>query len=462
MATGDDNFDAFNIGGEWVDYDLLHIEVDSGTIDTVSNLAGGSVIITSGTITVLPEVVLTAGTADIGEIDITSGTIDLVTGVTTVDEITNVAAGTVTEVENIAAGTISLVDEITNLAAGTITEIENFAAGTISLVDEITNLAAGTVTQVENLAAGTLSMLHAGTVSMINAGTLDKVLGGTLNMINAGTLDKILAGTITRLEGGTIGLITTVTTVSSVTDVVEVTNLAAGTITELESGTVSMLNAGTIDKLLGGTVTVVEGGTIELVTDVTEVANLAAGTVTEVENLAAGTISVVDAVTSVTNIAGGTIINLSREHEFVELGEMFTISDYHTLDSGGTRLVTANLGGTAIHVWYALSAKGACKVRLIEGGTTTAAATLDNYNRKRSSDTVSDTAEWICGTVLDGGTVLLQEYIAGGVGPKPSGGGSKSDNGWVFRADKETCVEIVDMSASENDVSFKANWHEDA
>jgi len=313
MATGDDSFKPIQLGGHNIDLDNLHSVCDSGTIDTVSNVAAGSIIVTAGTISEMPEVVIAAGTADIGEIDITGGTINLL------------VAGTVTEVGNIASGTIAEVTSVSNIVAGTLNEIEG-----------VTNISA---------------------------------------------LDLLKAGTVTSIGN-------------------------------------------------------VAGGTLDEVTGVT-------------------------AVAEVTNIVGGTISRcVSNLLDMVEDGEMFTVSDYHVLDSGGTRLLTANVGGTAIHAWVAVSAKGAARVRLLEGGTTTPAATASNYNRDRTSATTSDTAEWISGTTLAGGTCILDEYLSGEVGPKPSGGGSKSDNGWIFANDLETCIEVVDLSAAANNVSIKANWHE--
>jgi len=345
----------------------------------------------------MPEVVISAGTADIGEIDITGGTINLV------DEITNVAAGTVTEVENIAAGTVSLVDEITNLAAGTVTEVENLAAGTISLVDEITNLAAGTITSVENVVSGTIAEVTS--VSNVVSGTIAEVANlnaGTVSLVDE--ITNVAAGTVTSVENLAAGTITSVA------------NLAAGTITE-----VSTIAAGTIDE-------------VSTVASVTEVANLASGTISSSKDI---------------------------NHALLGDGKFFTISDHLELDSGGTRIVFLESCGTGLHAFPVVSNEGALLMRFLEGGTTTAlaAGTLSNYNRSRDNAGTSS-GVWVTGTETAGGTAILTEYINGGVGPKPVGGQDRSENGWVLGTAVETAIEVVDQSAASNHVTIKVNWHE--
>jgi len=409
MAT--DNFPAIQLGGKFIDFDNFHSICDSGTITSVSNVANGSIIVTGGTITSLPDVVLEAGTLTIGNVIVDEGTIVIGAGTISAGTLDNLASGSIV----VTAGTISAI------GAGTIT----MAAGTIS-AGTLDNLASGSIVvtagTVAMMNAGTLDTLLAGTVSMLHAGTLSNINAGTISTLNSGTIDTLLAGTISTLNSGTIDI------------------LAAGTLTNLASGSVVItagtISAGTLDNLASGSV-VITAGTIS------------AGTL---DNLASGSIVVI----------GGTITkSISETEYFVENGAMFTASDYIALASGGTRLITLGTAGagTIVHAWPIISSQGAVNIRIIEGGTTTPVGALNNFNRDRNSANVSDT-EWITGTVLTGGTVILTAYGVGGQGPKAVGGETVSERGWKFMVDTETCIEIVDASADSNVVAARINWHE--
>lgn len=177
------------------------------------------------------------------------------------------------------------------------------------------------------------------------------------------------------------------------------------------------------------------------------------GTIDTVTNVAGGTI------TEITNITGGTISSsLSFEHEKVDVGLMYNVSDYHSVASGGTRLVTLSSYGTSLHIFIKVSTSAAAKIRTIEGGTTTPAATILPYNRDRDSANVLG-CEWITGTVLAGGTVLHQDYVPGGQGPFSLGASSTDDVGWLTMTDKEFCIEVVDLSAGANVISTSVNFY---
>ena len=175
----------------------------------------------------------------------------------------------------------------------------------------------------------------------------------------------------------------------------------------------------------------------------------------------AGTVTL---VSEVSNLAAGTITSvrssMSFEHRKVDDGFMFHASDYIALASGGTRLITLGTSATEIHTYISISAKGAVLVRILEGGTTTPAGTLANYNRKRSG-TATTAIEWISGTTLAGGTLLSTRYLPGGTGPRSTGGHIGDETGWYFDNDIQTCFEIVDQSAVANPVSILIDFYEE-
>ena len=133
-----------------------------------------------------------------------------------------ITVGTITTgtIQNLVTGTINA------LAAGTITggTLQNLVSGTINA------LAAGTIT------GGTLTNLVSGTINALAAGT---ITGGTLQNLNAGTITSVA-----ELVKGTVTLVSTVTTVSNLTN--GSVNLLTGTVTRvsnvgtLESGTVQI------------------------------------------------------------------------------------------------------------------------------------------------------------------------------------------------------------------------------
>lgn len=99
----------------------------------------------------------------------------------------------------------------------------------------------GTInTQVVDLRQGTVTLSNpTGTTVTVDHGTITlSNPTGTTVQFNNGTVDLLKAGTITRVEGGTVGLVSTVTTVS---------NVSAGSVAVV-AGTVSAgtINVGTV------------------------------------------------------------------------------------------------------------------------------------------------------------------------------------------------------------------------
>jgi len=145
------------------------VQVETGTIASIGNIAGGTIgIITAGTITPSTTVrTISAGT------------------VTELTNLANLAKGTITVIPNIPGGTIGVVSSVANLAAGTVTSVGNLVGGTVGVVSSVGNLVTGTVaavTSVSNLAAGTISA-----VNNIVGGTIRNDSRPTQNILTYGT-----------------------------------------------------------------------------------------------------------------------------------------------------------------------------------------------------------------------------------------------------------------------------------
>lgn len=225
-------------------------KVQGGTINAGTTvITGGSVVLTVGTISSMPNVTLAGGTVQ----NLNGGTLGLVTSVT---EVANLAKGTITKLEGGTVGLITRVGNLGTLELGTtVMSSGTLNVGTVvnngGTVAEITNgtirVTAGTVSN--NMTSGTLNL---GTVVM-TSGTLN--VGTVVN--NGGTIAEITNGTI-RMSVGTVAAGSIVVTAGTVV-AGTLTNLGTavgmGTLTNVgqvyNAGT---LQAGTISNILGGTV----------------------------------------------------------------------------------------------------------------------------------------------------------------------------------------------------------------
>jgi len=158
------------------------VHIDSGTITSLGTAIGIGTVTNVGSITNI-------GALYGGSIVITSGTVTSLASGTTVGTIN---AGTI---DLLKAGTISMIN------AGTITSV-----GSVVGMGVVTNLTSGSV----RMTLGTLtsgSLTNVGSVVNIakvhTGGTVPNILGGTITqLLNAGTIQNILGGTV-KLDGRT-------------------------------------------------------------------------------------------------------------------------------------------------------------------------------------------------------------------------------------------------------------------
>lgn len=236
-----------DIGGDGSSGGPWDGKVQGGTINAGTTvISGGSVVLTVGTISSLPNVTLAGGTVQ----NLNAGTI------TSVTEVANLAKGTITKLEGGTVGLTTRVGNLGTLELGTVVmNSGTLNVGTVvnngGTVAEITNgtirVTAGTV--ATNMLSGTLNL---GTVNM-TSGTLN--VGTVVN--NGGTVAEITNGTI-RVSVGTVAAGSIVVTAGTVV-AGTLTNLGTavgmGTLTNVgqvyNAGT---LQAGTISNILGGTV----------------------------------------------------------------------------------------------------------------------------------------------------------------------------------------------------------------
>lgn len=183
---------------------------------TVTRVEGGSIVVTAGT------VVTTIG-------DLTGGTIDLITALTTVSTVAAIGqvhnAGTIAGLPDLPGGTVDLITavaSVSNLVKGTITKVEGGTLGEVTLVPTVTIV--GTVTGAGTLAA--VGVVH-------NAGTiaaLPDLPGGTVDLVTAVTTVTNLTNGSVAVTAGTISAITADLPGGTVDEVTSVANVAGGTV----------------------------------------------------------------------------------------------------------------------------------------------------------------------------------------------------------------------------------------
>ena len=306
-------------------------DIAGGTIDLITSVsdlgsvAAIGVIHNAGTIAELPDplgsVVVTAGTVETTIGDIAGGTIDIIT------EITNIAGGTVvTTMGDLTGGTLDLISA---LALGTVTGVDaNAAAQTANPVGVGGTDSGGTIRTVLVDAAGAMAVSGASAGTNVNIVTGTQQTLGTVGVVDnivTGTLAEVGSiGTVLGIAGGSIanvGVIHNAGTVTAVTSVTEVANLATGTVAEVTS----------VAELVKGTVT----------------------NVAQVDNVAAGTLTEVGSVGTVLGIAGGSIADVAEVHTIGTIGSITAIGAIHnagTVISDTPYSYSYNVAGTVNHV----------------------------------------------------------------------------------------------------------------
>ena len=242
--------------------------IESGTVTT-------TLALNTGTIT-------TGSLANIAKIH-DGGTVGSVIGIGTVSNIVT-TSGTVT-----GAGTVTNVGSLTNI--GTLKGVD-----LVTRIGNIGTIESGTVTTTLALNSGTITTgsltniatLHNGTV-VVPSGTV--TTGSLANIAYIHTIGTMPAISIGESTGGTLDIITRV-----------------GNLGTMELGSVvvtSLPSSGTLLNLATGT--------LAAVTTVTTVSNLTNGSVNILTGTiqSSGTTTGVGVVTSVTNLVGGTLTALA-------------------------------------------------------------------------------------------------------------------------------------------------------
>ena len=335
--------------------DLIH------TVGTISNLAGGSVVVTNGTTTISGTVPI-SGTVTSTPGNSSGGTLDLVK---TVGTVSNIGGGSIV----VTAGTVASVGTIPGIGI-----IGNVNTGSI-VVTNGTLASSGTTTGVGvvgNLNGGTLSILTNGSIVTTNGtiggkganaaatvgfpvliGGMDA--GGTtyaLKVDNSGNQQMdMAAGTLTT--GSIVVTAGTIASSGTTTGVGVVGNINGGTISIITNGTLSnsgtttgvgtVAGVGVIGNINGGTIGILTNGTLTnsgTTTGVGVVGNINGGTLGILTN---GSIVVTNgtiAAHAITNLQGGTI-------SIVTDGTLSKVTNVGTVPGVG---VVGNLNGGTLGI----------------------------------------------------------------------------------------------------------------
>lgn len=195
------------------------VQMVTGTI-TTGSIANVGQVHNAGT--------LQASTNNIGDVDIATGTVTLVSGVTTVSNLTNGSVNILTGTIQ-SSGTTTGVGVVSNLTNGSI----NVLTGTTTLVTRTGNV-------------GTLELGSVVVTSLPSSGTLLNLANGTLAVVT----------TVSNLTNGSVNLLTGTVT--------SVTNLAGGTIQSNPKPSRSIFTYGTTTTGTIGTLVAAGGGGVKI------------------------------------------------------------------------------------------------------------------------------------------------------------------------------------------------------
>lgn len=199
--------------------------------------------------------------------------------------------------------------------------------------------------------------LNAGTVTAtlaLNTGTLTTIAAGTQNTLGTvGVVNNIVTGTIAQAVifgyNGTTNIAVKTDSPGNLYTLGTVSLTSSGTILNLATGTIASLPAVSLNS--SGTILNLASGTLAAVTTVTTLSNLTNGSVNILTGTlqSSGTTTGVGVVTSITNLVGGTLFAGTTVVTAGTLSPIPTIgqSTFGTFGTTGVTLVGTIAGGTS-------------------------------------------------------------------------------------------------------------------
>lgn len=164
----------------------------------------------------------------------------------------------------------------------------------------------------------------------------------------------------------------------------------------------------------------------------------------------------------------GALVVISAEHHEIHEGETFLVS-YKSADAAPIADNGAVLFVITTHSRYAhMTARAGCggdmEAELYEGTTVTAGTgtAMTAYNKNRASTEAATVGVRRGMTVAGAGTLLENEFIAGGTGPLAVGGASSTRAEWVLNTSTVYMVRITNRSGAVQPMSLAIEWYEEA
>ncbi len=238
--------------------------ITTGSLSNVAMLNAGTIVMASGTVTLLSTVTTVSNLTN-GSVNILTGTLQSSGTTTGVGVVSNLTNGSV----NVLTGTQQLLTTVSNLTNGSVNILTGTlqSSGTTTGVGVVTNLTGGTIflgTVVGNIAnavAASGNPIQIAGVDATSGGTVRYIAvdtGGQQKLASSGTLLNLAAGTVLN-TGTNVNMVTgtqqLVTTVSNLTNgsinILTGTLLNTGTNVNVVTGTI--LSSGTTTQLIPGT-----------------------------------------------------------------------------------------------------------------------------------------------------------------------------------------------------------------
>lgn len=161
----------------------------------------------------------------------------------------------------------------------------------------------------------------------------------------------------------------------------------------------------------------------------------------------------------------GAFVTISAVHAEVHEGATYQASykspDGAEIADNGVIEMLLQVGAKYAHTVFSISCGGDSEVALYEGTTFSNAGTaLSENNMKRPSGAIASLAATYTPTITLPGTLLLNDFIPGGTGPRAAGGTARRDSEWILKPNTNYLIRGINRSGNAQPMSIVAQWYE--
>jgi len=158
----------------------------------------------------------------------------------------------------------------------------------------------------------------------------------------------------------------------------------------------------------------------------------------------------------------GALATIDVGHYVLHQGQVF-IASYKTPDGAPLADDAAldfgiEIGTRHTHIVGIAACGGEAELLFYEGTEFTPGVMLAVFNRNRASDKTTDVRVWHTPAVTDVGTLLEQQFMPGGTGPRAIGGQGSQERGWALRPNENYLFRLINRSGASNPAGLVLEW----